>query len=435
MTSCIAIFDIGKTNKKLVLFDLNLKMIYEEQTTFEEIKDDEGDNCDDLYALTAWMKNTWTKIEKNTNFDVKALNFTTYGASFVHIDENGKPVCALYNYLKPLPTEIEDRFYKKYGSKIEFAIQTASPNLGMLNSGLQLYWLKYAHPATFNRIKHSLHFPQYCSYIFTKNVASEFTSIGCHTGIWDMSKNDYHSFISHENILPLLPPIKKEHFNGYTTFRNQSIPVGTGLHDSSAALIPYLNTIKEKFILLSTGTWCIAINPFATQVFTQGELINDALNYMTFDGKQVKASRLFSGNFHENYTKRLSSHFFKPKDYFKSVAYNAETISEVETYPMLLQDRFNPDEFFDSSDLDNYKTYENAYHKLILDLVDYQIDAIMIAGENLHGIEVLYVDGGFSKNQIFMELLKQKLPQIEVKAFEIAQGTSLGAATVMRTLV
>lgn len=436
MIACIAIFDIGKTNKKLVLFDLNLKMIYEEQTTFEEIKDDEGDSCEDLYALTAWMKNTWLKIEKDKNFDVKALNFTTYGASFVHIDENGRPVCALYNYLKPLPKDTENEFFKTYGYKMDFATETASPNLGMLNSGLQIYWLKKSHPSIFNKIKHSLHFPQYCSYIFSKQLCSEFTSIGCHTGMWDMKKNEYHTFIKSEGIEKLLPKIVTEYANGETDFRGKKIPVGTGLHDSSAALIPYLERTKDKFLLLSTGTWCITLNPFARHNLTQGELINDCLNYMTFSGQHVKASRLFSGKFHENYTQRLSSHFFKAKDYFKSVKYNSDYLKQVDDLPMLLQDRFDPDQYFDSSDLDNYKTYELAYHKLILDMVDYQIDAIMLAGEHLHGgIKTLYVDGGFSKNEIFMNLLKAKLPKLNVDAFEIAQGTSLGGAMVMKKYI
>lgn len=431
MKPCIAIFDIGKTNKKLVLFDLDLKLIHEELSSFEEIKDDEGDACEDLHALTEWMKNTWRKIEADQRFDVKALNFTTYGASFVHINEHGTPVCALYNYLKPLPKTIEQQFFKTYGDKMDFATNTASPSLGMLNSGLQIYWLKYTHPSIFAKIKYTLHFPQYCSYIFSNSLASEFTSIGCHTGMWDMKKNDYHSFIYDEGIFPLLPEIKKEHFNGYTSFRDNFIPVGTGLHDSSAALIPYLNNINDKFILLSTGTWCITLNPFARHNLTQGELINDSLNYMTFEGKQVKATRLFSGNFHENYTQRLSSHFFKPKDYFKTVKHDEALIKKVEELPMLLQDRFNPDEYFDASDLDNYKSYEEAYHKLILDMVDYQVDAIMLAGEHLHGIKKLYVDGGFSKNSIFMNLLKIKLPQISVESYEVSQGTSLGGAMVM----
>ena len=143
MTSCIAVFDIGKTNKKLILFDLEFNLIHEEQTSFEEVKDDEGDNCEDLRALTNWMLETWKKIENDIRFNIRALNFTTYGASFVHLDDNLRPVTPLYNYLKPLPKEVEDSFFAKYGDKMDFATTTASPFLAMLNSGLQIYWLKH----------------------------------------------------------------------------------------------------------------------------------------------------------------------------------------------------------------------------------------------------------------------------------------------------
>ena len=58
----------------------------------------------------------------------------------------------------------------------------------MLNSGLQLYWLKKTKPEVFKKIKYSLHLPQYLSYIFTGIPLSEYTSIGCHTALWDYEK-------------------------------------------------------------------------------------------------------------------------------------------------------------------------------------------------------------------------------------------------------
>ena len=431
LTPCIAVFDIGKTNKKLVLFDLDLNLIHEEQTTFEEVKDDEGDNCEDLRALTNWMTETWHKMESDGQFDIKALNFTTYGASFVHLDENFRPVTPLYNYLKPLPEDIEKGFFDMYGDKVEFATVTASPSLGMLNSGLQIIWLKRKHPASYAKIKHTLHFPQYCSYLFTKSLCSEFTSIGCHTGMWNMGAGDYHSFIYKEGISELLPEIKKEHYNGTTNYRGNPIPVGTGLHDSSAALIPYLTKIEGKFLLLSTGTWCITLNPFADSILSKEELLNDCLNYMTFDGKQVKASRLFSGSFHENFTKRFSGHFFKDRDFFKKVKLDETILQKVSQMPRLLKDKFNPDQYFQPDDLDTFENYEEAYHKLVLDMVDYQVDAVILAGEGLSKIEKLFVDGGFSRNDIFMKLLSKKMPTVKVEAFEISQGTSMGGAMVM----
>ncbi|RYE26823.1 MAG: carbohydrate kinase, partial [Sphingobacteriaceae bacterium] len=40
----------------------------------------------------------------------------------------------------------------------------------------------------------------------------------------------------------------------------------------------------------------------------------------------------------------------------------------------------------------------------------------------------LYVDGGFSKNEIFMQLLAQKFPDIQVWAASVAQATAVGTA-------
>ena len=38
----ILVFDIGKTNKKVILFDQHLQMVSEEEDKFEEITDDDG---------------------------------------------------------------------------------------------------------------------------------------------------------------------------------------------------------------------------------------------------------------------------------------------------------------------------------------------------------------------------------------------------------
>ena len=38
----IAIYDIGKTNKKIILFNLDLKPVYEIEEKFAETRDDDG---------------------------------------------------------------------------------------------------------------------------------------------------------------------------------------------------------------------------------------------------------------------------------------------------------------------------------------------------------------------------------------------------------
>ena len=41
-TDVLLVFDIGKTNKKFLLFNRELEIVYEEEIQFEEIKDDDG---------------------------------------------------------------------------------------------------------------------------------------------------------------------------------------------------------------------------------------------------------------------------------------------------------------------------------------------------------------------------------------------------------
>ncbi|MBA4166370.1 MAG: carbohydrate kinase, partial [Chitinophagaceae bacterium] len=52
----IAIFDVGKTNKKVFLFDEGYKIVYEHTDKFPETKDEDGDLCEDLALLTQWCK-------------------------------------------------------------------------------------------------------------------------------------------------------------------------------------------------------------------------------------------------------------------------------------------------------------------------------------------------------------------------------------------
>jgi sugar (pentulose or hexulose) kinase len=103
MKETIAIFDIGKTNKKVLLFDKDLNMVYQKEQKFPEIKDEDNFPCDDIHLIEQWIKNTLAELSANPDYTIKAVNFSTYGATLMYIDENGTPLTPLYNYLKPLP--------------------------------------------------------------------------------------------------------------------------------------------------------------------------------------------------------------------------------------------------------------------------------------------------------------------------------------------
>ena len=49
------IFDIGKTNKKVLLFDKQYQLVFEASQQLEETTDD-GFPCEDVHSLTACVK-------------------------------------------------------------------------------------------------------------------------------------------------------------------------------------------------------------------------------------------------------------------------------------------------------------------------------------------------------------------------------------------
>ncbi len=90
-TPVIAVFDVGKTNKKLFLFDEQYKIVFERSARFLETVDEDGDPCENLESLRLSIFDSLREVFRNAAFEVKSINFATYGASFVYIDEDGKP--------------------------------------------------------------------------------------------------------------------------------------------------------------------------------------------------------------------------------------------------------------------------------------------------------------------------------------------------------
>lgn len=425
----IAIFDIGKTNKKLLLFDYHYNIVDEESKKLEEITDEDGFPCEDVVQLTKWVKDSYEKLLKDDRFEVKAVNFSAYGASFVYLDENKELLPPLYNYLKPYSKKLQDQFYAAYGGESAVAKQTASPVLGNLNSGMQLYRLKYEKPEFFNKIKYALHLPQYLSYIVSGKLNSDITSIGSHTNLWHFQKNNYHKWVAQEGVLEKLSPILP-----CTKIAGQvddKIAAGAGLHDSSAALIPYLSSFTDPFVLLSTGTWCITLNPFNHSLLSDYELYEDCLCYLSYEGKPVKASRLFAGYEHEQQVKRLAAHFNKPADYYATVTADIDVLQKIRPGKTQLQKKEQSamvgQSAFADRKLEDFKTYEDAYRQLIADIILQQVRSTNIVLQKT-GVKRIFVDGGFSNNSIYMHLLAMSFPDLEVYAASVAQATAMGTA-------
>lgn len=431
-TEVVLIFDIGKTNKKILLFDRQLKIHHEEERIFEEIPDDDGFKGDDIEKLEQWMLQACTKFLNDEHYLVRGINFATYGATLMYVDEQGKRLTPVYNYLKPMPEGVVESIYKDFGGKAEFCRNTASPVLGMLNSGFQALWLKEKKPGIFQQVKTILHFPQYLSFLLCGKASSEHTSIGCHTGLWDFDQMAYHPWTRRlGDTLPAPEPLETT----YPALFDKTIPVGIGIHDSSSSLVPYFMNSKEEFILVSTGTWCISMNPFNAEPLTADQLEKDCLAFLSIQQKPVKSSRLFMGHIHDVNVKRLSDLFEKEKSAYKTIALDEGLILSLKQSSDGARVFFKegvPEEYIDQSiRKESFDSFEEAYHQLIVDLVDLTVESIDLIIAKEDHTKNIYISGGFSKNPIFVTLMSSRFPNKKVYTSEIANATSLGAALVL----
>jgi sugar (pentulose or hexulose) kinase len=154
---------------------------------------------------------------------------------------------------------------------------------------------------------------------------------------------------------------------------------------------------------------------------------------MQYQGMPVKASRLFAGQEHEEQVKRIAEHFNQNPLRYRTIGFNPVIISQLKkrnkksSAAGILQASPFPDR-----DLSEFSTDEEAYHQLMLDIIYQQYASTQLV---LKGTDVkrIFVDGGFSKNAVYMNLLAAVFPHIEIFAASMAQATALGAALAIHT--
>jgi hypothetical protein len=153
---------------------------------------------------------------------------------------------------------------------------------------------------------------------------------------------------------------------------------------------------------------------------------------MEYRGKPVKASRLFAGYEHEQQTKRLAAHFNVALDYYKTVKYQPElltgtTLAASSPDHKSGQSAMVQESVFGRRDLQQFASYEAAYHQFMADLMVQQVASLNLVLHN-SPVKKIFVDGGFSKNPVYMHLLANAFPGHEVYAASVAQASAMGAA-------
>jgi len=177
------------------------------------------------------------------------------------------------------------------------------------------------------------------------------------------------------------------------------------------------------------------MNPFNTEILTAEQLDHDCLCYMSITKQPVKSSRLFLGHLHEVAVNMLNKHFMTQPDRYKSVKLDNKLIETCKKrsaenrffFGMMPYSR----ELKDKYDFFVFKSYEESYHQLMVELAELAVESIDLIMPEEDGIENIYITGGFSKNRLFLKLISDSYPMKHVYNSEINNATALGAALVI----
>lgn len=258
----VAVIDIGKTNAKVALVDLDTLSETAVRKVANRPVAGPPYRHHDVEMLWTFILDSLKALGGGQKID--AVSVTTHGATAALLDAGGSPALPVLDYEDDGPASLRGS-YDELRPKFE---ETGSPPLqNGLNLGAQLFWQSRTFPAAFGRVATVLAYPQYWGRRLTGVVASEVTSLGCHTDLWNPYRGDFSTLVDRLAWRKLFPPLRPASARLGTllpalaarTGLDPSTPVHCGIHDSNASLLPHLMARTAPFSVVSTGTWVVSM--------------------------------------------------------------------------------------------------------------------------------------------------------------------------------
>jgi len=448
----IAVLDIGKTNKKILIYDSGLKIVHEEFTRIPELEESQI-LLDDIEALKSWILESFSKL--SNSFDIKVISTSAHGATYSLVDEKGENVVPQVAYTTDPGEEFHAKFYHKCGDPIDLQKSTATPNFNLLiNPAKGIYFTQQKYPDQFSKAKHLLLYAQFFGYWLTGNICADPTYVGNHTYLWNFEKNNWSEVADKLNIRHLLPKtfknpwdsigFIKEEIADQTGLSKDTI-VTAGIHDSNASLLPYLISMNEPFLLNSTGTWCVIMNEKEKVKFEEDELGKVVFYNINAFWKPIKTAIFLGGMEFEHYSgilqklhNRTDFPTFNEDIYQKIISENNNFIlpsvaKGIGQFPDSQPRIIEKSTIFSLEDIELGKSipeffhnYEEALAVLNLSLA-IQTKVSFDRADMTKGLQV-FTEGGFSKNDSYNTLMTSFYPDSNFYLTDLKEASAFGAA-------
>lgn len=300
--SAIVVLDVGKTLAKLSLWRRDGTLIARETRPNPRV--DAGDYLAlDAAGIEDWVASTLRHFA--TLAEIGAIIPVSHGAAAA-IVRDGRLACPPMDYEAGVAAPLR----RDYDALRDPFVRTGSPALpDGLNLGAQLFRLEALHPDLLDDGAVIIPWAQYWSWLLSGVAASEVTSLGCHTDLWNPTEGRF-SAVAHlrgwaDHFAPLaragevLGTLTPEWVarTGLPT----AAAVHCGLHDSNAALLAALafpEISGNESTVLSTGTWFVAMRSPRNRLEVRIDALpegRDCLVNVDIHGMPIPSARSMGG--------------------------------------------------------------------------------------------------------------------------------------------
>jgi sugar (pentulose or hexulose) kinase len=381
MTGALAVFDLGKTNSKLFVFAPD-GTVLDERRTKPVWVDYRGKSVLDDQHLFDWMSRELASVVDRHG--VTGLTISGHGCTFALVRAASELLHPILDYEQEIPDDVAA------------LIDPQLPSFSVLC------------------------YPQHWVWRFTGRQLAEYSYLGCHNQIWAPTKRDYSSLVDRLGWRSKFPPIAAAgEVVGSTDSRlpdgrTATIAMHNGVHDSNAALAYYRMTGLSNFTLVSTGTWVITINLDCP--LSAFDCEREMLANVTVDGEPAPTVRFMGGREFD-----LISGWNRP---ISQAAVEAVMARGVFAMPS-----WAPGGPFSElqghivgGDVTGEARAALAALYVVL-MTDLSLDLIQSAN-------MLVVDGGLAKIELFTAMLAQLRPAQKIVHSKASEGSAMGAAAL-----
>ncbi len=410
----LAVLDVGATNAKALLFDSDLELLAEESVASTRRP---GPpylfiDCAPLLAFVAEVLPRFDLISP-----VDAIVPCTHGSAAALVDAAGNLALPVMSYEAEPPPEVVAGYAVIAPA---FAEVFAPTNPLALTLARQLYWQETLFPEAFSRTSAIMPLAQYLAFRLTGVRANEVSAMGAQTHLWAPMARGYSRLAKERGWTSRFPALRPA-WEVLGPVRGLNLRgagrVLTGVHDSNANLLLYLG--HGPCTLLSTGTWIIG---FAQGVdVTALDPAFDQVSNTTVFGDPIASCRFMGGR------------------EFEIVAAGAPPhLARSETVQGLLDRGIAAWPSFTGSGGPAPRTQGRGRiegelrgpeeRASLAALYCAQMSALAL--RRMGNCNRVIVDGPFSDNSAYLDVLAGCLPGQDVYASQVRNGTAVGAASL-----